>query len=77
VVNSAASVDHDCWIGAHAFIAPGAVLCGGVHVGAGALIGAGAVIVPGVSIGEDAVIGAGAIIRRDVGSRQFTACSNS
>lgn len=77
VVNSAASVDHDCWIGAHAFIAPGAVLCGGVHVGAGTLIGAGAVIVPGVSIGENAVIGAGAVIRRDVGSCQFAVASSN
>jgi sugar O-acyltransferase (sialic acid O-acetyltransferase NeuD family) len=71
VVNSAASVDHDCWVGAHAFIAPGAVLCGGVHVGAGAMVGAGVVILPGVSIGENAVIGAGAVIRRDVASHSF------
>lgn len=77
VVNSAASVDHDCWIGAHAFIAPGAVLCGGVHVGAGTLIGAGAVILPGISIGENTVIGAGAVIRRDVGSRQFAVASSN
>lgn len=73
VINSSASIDHDCRIGAHAFIAPGAILCGGVQVGAAALIGAGAVILPGVSIGENAVISAGAVIRRNVASHQFAA----
>ena len=73
VINSAASVDHDCRVGAHVFIAPGAILCGGVGVGAGTLVGAGAVILPGVSIGEDAVVGAGAVVRRDVASRSFAA----
>ena len=69
VINSSASVDHDCRIGARAFIGPGAILCGGVQVGAGALIGAGAVIPPGLSIGENAVVSAGAVIKRDVKDR--------
>jgi sugar O-acyltransferase (sialic acid O-acetyltransferase NeuD family) len=66
VINTRASVDHDCLIGDHAFISPGAILCGGVRIGARALVGAGAVILPGVAVGADARIGAGAVILKDV-----------
>ena len=66
VINTRASVDHSCVVQAHAFVGPGAVLCGDVKVGAGAMIGAGATILPGVDIGDGALIGAGAVVRRDV-----------
>ena len=66
IINTHASVDHDCELGDFVHIAPHAVLCGHVRVGEGCLIGAGAVIIPGVSIGRWAVIGAGAVIRKDV-----------
>jgi UDP-perosamine 4-acetyltransferase len=66
VVNTRASIDHDCAIDAHAFIAPGAVLCGGVRVGMGAFVGAGAVLLPGIKVGDRAVVGAGATVTRDV-----------
>lgn len=66
VVNTAASIDHDCQIGAHGFIGPGATLCGDVVVGDGSFIGAGATILPGVRIGSDVVVGAGSLVNRDV-----------
>jgi UDP-perosamine 4-acetyltransferase len=66
VLNSAASVDHDCIIGAHSHIAPGTVLCGGVKVGASSHVGAGAVVIPNMKIGANAVVGAGAVIVSDV-----------
>lgn len=66
IVNTHASIDHDCLISEHVHIAPGAVLGGEVRVGARAQIGPGAVIGRGVRIGDDAVIGAGASIVRDV-----------
>ncbi len=66
VVNTRASVDHDCRIGAHAFIGPGATLCGSVTVSAGVLIGAGAVILPGILVAERAIVAAGAVVTRDV-----------
>lgn len=66
VINTRASIDHDCNIGAHAFIAPGAVLCGNVTVGDSAFIGAGAVVMPGIKIGTKAVIGAGAVVTKSV-----------
>ena len=66
VVNTRASIDHDCVVGAHAFIAPGAVLCGLVTVDESAFIGAGAVVLPGVRIGADALVGAGAVVTQAV-----------
>lgn len=66
IVNTKASIDHDCRIGAHVHIAPGATLSGGVAVGDGAFIGAGATICQGVVIGSRATIGAGAVVLRDV-----------
>jgi sugar O-acyltransferase (sialic acid O-acetyltransferase NeuD family) len=66
LVNTCASIDHDCDLGAHVHVAPGAVLSGGVIVAHGVHIGAGAVIKQGVRIGEGALIGAGAIVLRDV-----------
>lgn len=66
IVNTGASVDHDCRIGAGAHIAPGAVLAGEVDVGEHAFVGAGAVVLPRIRIGAEAVIGAGAVVTRDV-----------
>jgi len=66
IVNTMASVDHDCRLGDGVHVAPGARLCGGVTVGAWAFIGAGAVIVQGRRIGADAIIGAGAVVLSDV-----------
>jgi acetyltransferase EpsM len=66
IVNSMASVDHECIIGNFVHIAPNSTLCGNVRVGEGTLIGAGAVILPNLSIGKWCKIGAGAVIRKDV-----------
>lgn len=66
VVNTAASVDHDCMIGANAFVSPGAVLCGDVTVGESAFIGAGATVLPGIAIGANAIVGAGGVVTRAV-----------
>jgi UDP-perosamine 4-acetyltransferase len=68
VVNTRASIDHDCHIGAHAFISPGAVLCGEVRVGDQAFLGAGAVVLPGLEVGSRAIVGAGSVVVRSVGA---------
>lgn len=59
-------VDHDCLIGDHVHVAPGAVLGGEVVVEHGAFIGIGAVILPRLTIGGGATVGAGAVVVRDV-----------
>ena len=66
IVNTRASVDHDCVIEAHVHVAPGATLSGGVTVRAGAHIGTGATVIEGITIGSQAVVGAGAVVLRDV-----------
>lgn len=66
IMNTAASVDHDCVIGDYVHIAPGVRLCGNVQVGEGTLIGVGACVRPGVRIGKWCVIGAGAAVVSDL-----------
>lgn len=66
IVNTKASVDHDCVIGDHVHIAPGVILSGGVHVGDGVHIGTGAAVIQGVRIGNNSIIGAGALVLKDV-----------
>ena len=46
IINTGATVDHDCVIGDYVHIAPGAHLCGHVEVGEGALVGVGVGIAP-------------------------------
>jgi sugar O-acyltransferase (sialic acid O-acetyltransferase NeuD family) len=71
LVNTRASIDHHCRIGAHVHVGPGAVLCGQVEIGAGVHVGAGAVLLPGISVGEGAVIAAGAVVRHAVAAGAF------
>lgn len=66
IVNTAASVDHDCVVGDGVHIAPGARLAGEVVVEQHAFIGTGAIVLPRVRIGAGAIIGAGAVVTKDV-----------
>lgn len=66
IINTAASVDHDCTIGDGVFIGPGAHLAGSIVVENFADIYTGATILPRVRIGEGAVVGAGAVVLKDV-----------
>lgn len=69
IINTRASIDHDCVIGPHAHVAPGAVLCGDVWVGESVHIGSGAAVIQGLRIAEHAVVGAGACAVRDLAPR--------
>jgi sugar O-acyltransferase (sialic acid O-acetyltransferase NeuD family) len=66
ILNTNASIDHDCVLGAYAFVGPNAALGGTVTVGDGAFIGIGAAVLPNLRIGAGATIGAGAVVIRDV-----------
>lgn len=66
ILNTACTVDHDCVIGDHAFIAPGVHLGGEVTIGERAFIGIGATVLPGVTIGAGSTIGGGAVVIRDI-----------
>lgn len=66
IVNTSASVDHDCVIGDGVHVAPGARLAGEIVVEECAFIGTGALVLPRTRIGIGAIIGAGAVVTKDV-----------
>jgi sugar O-acyltransferase (sialic acid O-acetyltransferase NeuD family) len=66
IINTAASIDHECKIGNGVHICPGVKMAGSVEVADCATIGTGAVILPRVKIGEGAIIGAGSVVVKDV-----------
>ena len=68
IVNTRASVDHEDVLCDGVEVAPGATLCGSVHLEINAWIGAGATVLPRIRIGADSVVGAGAVVTRDVPS---------
>ena len=69
IVNTAATVDHDCLLGDFVHIAPGVNLCGSVSVGDRTLVGVGSSVRPGITIGSDTIIGAGSVVVNDLPSR--------
>jgi sugar O-acyltransferase (sialic acid O-acetyltransferase NeuD family) len=66
ILNTNSSVDHEDILEDGVEIAPGATLCGLVHMGAGSWACAGSTVLPRLKIGEDAIIGAGAVVLRDI-----------
>lgn len=66
IVNTSASIDHDCWIDDFVHVGPGSTLCGNVRIGEGTLVGARTVVIPGISIGNWCTIGAGSVVHKDV-----------
>lgn len=66
IINTCASVDHDCIIEDGAHICPGVHLAGRVTVGRGSWIGIGSTIVERVRIGSAVYIGAGAVVLEDI-----------
>ncbi|MCR4346780.1 MAG: acetyltransferase [Sulfuricaulis sp.] len=66
IVNTSASVDHECRLGDGVHLAPGATIAGCVHIGNFSFIGAGTVVLPRVRIGNHCIIGAGSTVTRDI-----------
>jgi sugar O-acyltransferase (sialic acid O-acetyltransferase NeuD family) len=62
IINTAASVDHDCRLGDFVHLGPGTHLCGDVTVEEGALLGVAAAARPGAHIGAWAIVGGGAVV---------------
>jgi sugar O-acyltransferase (sialic acid O-acetyltransferase NeuD family) len=71
VINTTVSIDHDCVVDAHCFIAPSVTLCGGATIGEGSFVGAGATLLPGVKVGKNALVAAGAVVDTDVGDGDY------
>ena len=66
IINTKASVDHECRLSDGVEIGPGATVCGLVKVGTGAWIAAGAVVLPRIIVGRNAIVGAGAVVTKNV-----------
>jgi UDP-N-acetylbacillosamine N-acetyltransferase len=66
IINTQASLDHDCVVRDGAHVGPGAIVTGQVQIEECAWIGAGAVISDHRCIGADAIVGAGAVVVKDV-----------
>ena len=72
IINTSATVDHECKILKGAHIAPGSVLLGNVRVGRNSFIGANSVIKEGVKIGDNVIVGAGSVVLKDVRDSSIT-----
>lgn len=70
IVNTGSSIDHDCEIGMHCHIAPGATLSGSVVLEGSVHVGTGASIIQGVTVGSNSIVGAGACLTKNVASFQ-------
>lgn len=66
IINTKASVDHECVLEDGVEIAPGATLCGSIHVNTNAWVCAGATVLPRIEIGANAIVGAGAVVTMSV-----------
>jgi sugar O-acyltransferase (sialic acid O-acetyltransferase NeuD family) len=66
IINTNATVDHDCDIGNGVHVMGGAAIAGMVQISDFATIGTNSTILPRLIIGEGAIIGAGAVVTRNV-----------
>lgn len=66
IINTGATIDHECQIEDFVHIAPGSTLCGNVTIGEGSFIGTRTTIIQGVKIGKWCTIGAGSVVIRDI-----------
>jgi len=66
IVNTSASIDHDCIIQDYVHIAPEVHLAGRVEVGEGSFLGIGSSVIPYKTIGKWAIVGAGSVVIKDV-----------
>jgi sugar O-acyltransferase (sialic acid O-acetyltransferase NeuD family) len=62
IINTSASIDHECVIDDFVHIAPGVILAGNVRIGENTLIGAGSIVAPGLTIGRNCFVAAGSVV---------------
>jgi UDP-perosamine 4-acetyltransferase len=66
IINTSASVDHDCYIGKAVHISPHCALAGNVIVGNYSFLGIGSKVIPKVKIGQGVITGAGSVVISDI-----------
>lgn len=68
IINTAASVDHDCEIGKYVHVSVGVRLAGTIKVDDRSFLGINSCVIQGVNIGKDCILGAGATLIKDIPS---------
>lgn len=66
LINTHASIDHDCLMHHFSSLAPGAITGGSVEIGVRSAVSIGAVIKHGIKIGDDCVVGANSYVNTDL-----------
>ena len=66
IINTGASIDHDCTIGRNCHLAPRAALSGEITVEDNVFVGTNATILPRLRICSGSTVGAGAVVTKDV-----------
>jgi len=66
IVNTLASVDHDCVLGSHSQLTAGVHSGGWIRAGENCFFGIKSAVLPRVTIGDDVVVMAGALVTRSV-----------
>jgi len=66
IVNTSASIDHECKIGKGVHIGPGAKMAGCITIDDYSFIGIGSIILPRINIGKNTIIGAGSVVTKDM-----------
>ncbi|QCU89570.1 acetyltransferase [Thiomicrorhabdus sediminis] len=70
IVNTAATIDHDCVISDGVHLSPGVHLAGAAQVGMHSWIGIGASVRHDVRLGDSVIVGAGAAVVKDIQDEQ-------
>lgn len=65
LVNTSASVDHDCILEDFSGVGPGVYLGGNVHLGDSSYIGIGSTLIQGIRVGDHTIVGAGSLLLED------------
>lgn len=68
IINTCASVDHDCIVNDSVHICPGVHLAGGIEIGKESWIGIGSIVKEKIKIGEHVTIGAGSVVVKNISS---------
>ncbi len=66
ILNTSASIDHDCEIGKYSHVSPNCSLSGGVRIGNYTHLGSGTSVHPGIFIGNNVKTGVGTKIFNDI-----------
>ncbi len=66
IINTNATVDHECVLGNGVHVMGGASIAGAVEIGNYSTIGTNATILPNIKLGKGVFVGAGAVVNKDI-----------